>query len=318
MEQLKQILWLPDRIELITEVPEYKIDRALATVFNTMDGKLGYAYRNVKQFTVAHPAMSTWRVDLKHILHKLNTDPTLSKVEIDQLRVERDALKKHIASFISFDATAFKQLRSNYYKLEKALKLLTAEGEITSYTLSPRGRLSINFFTDWTPLKYVVIEQGWTYSVFRDCPEVEITDVTDPNKQVSGVKYADIIERYKDEDKDALLPGTVVAKKYENKGGTGELHPGVLAYNRPACRPVRNDGKGALLVKPPEDRIKEKTIVDDSSIDINQWREQRQLNYIIVMHGAGMYWAFQQQLYNKYNEVNDQLKELERKVNCYV
>lgn len=136
----------------------------------------------------------------------------------------------------SLDLTAYKQHRSNYNKLHKALVLLSREGYITRFVIRIVGKLTVNWWTADMKLTKANVAQrlGDTYnlSVFESpCPrsmkEVALQDRSDRtavkqpwcdgqplhSKHEHGISGEDYVYARKHNLKISRLPKNYVEKR---------------------------------------------------------------------------------------------------------
>jgi hypothetical protein len=151
-----------DKLIVIDHVPDRKMDKARQFVNDCLTAERGFCFRNV-----CHYPLDTGREIRQQIaeLKYERMNPNTIKLRCQKISIKLAELRRREREHYSFDERAYRTLRGNYDKLNRALALLTQEGEVKSYTLRGTGELRINWFTEHEELKLDVIYQGWTWGI---------------------------------------------------------------------------------------------------------------------------------------------------------
>ena len=155
-----KIIWGKTRILQITEVSDKKLREAVNIVELALEGKIGFCYREVQKI----PLHNSEDLTNKIVRRKRAIMSEQSNYVASITREEVKDLKEKLKEYVLFDEVSRKKLFSNYNKLHRALNLLAHCGAIDSFTLSGRGRLTVNWYSDKERTK-VSIEQGLTFSL---------------------------------------------------------------------------------------------------------------------------------------------------------
>jgi hypothetical protein len=172
-----------DKLIVIDHVPDRKMDKARQFVNDCLTAERGFCFRNVYHYPLAE---GNWvrreirllKAERMALNFPIREEPLSGLTSLLDTQEDRDnRLRSHritttLAKYrklerehYSFDERAYRTLRGNYDKLNRALALLTQEGEVKSYTLRGTGELRINWFTEHEELKLDVIYQGWTWGI---------------------------------------------------------------------------------------------------------------------------------------------------------
>ena len=163
-----QCMWGSDRLILIEHTPQRILDRARQFINACLSGKVGFCYSLVKRYP-----LDTGR-ELRQEMERLKKE----RMNAGTIRKRGDVITRKLKDMraqerehYQYDMRAYRTLRSNYDRLKKALTLLYTDGEIDSYTVQTNGRLVVNWFTGWTAIEVIKMENGWTYrSTAQDDP----------------------------------------------------------------------------------------------------------------------------------------------------
>jgi hypothetical protein len=148
---------------IIDHTPDLKVAKAVAFTKAAILGNIGFCYGEVKR--IALFSGTNIRNHIERLERELAEDTTLSDYVIFRLRRLRNHLKEQEREHYLFDERAYRQLRSNFDKLKRALALLVHEGEVESYTVRPNGELRVNWFTESSDTELEIIYQGLTYDL---------------------------------------------------------------------------------------------------------------------------------------------------------
>lgn len=114
-----------DRYIIIEPTPTYKIDNAFSLVRKAIEGRYGFAWRDIYKYKYKHA-----------------DDMVRDRFRTDE---ECEALKN--------------KLQSQHAKLKSALKLLTDEGYVDHYTCLNSGRLEVSFFQEAIRINLTVLDE---------------------------------------------------------------------------------------------------------------------------------------------------------------
>jgi hypothetical protein len=174
-------LWGDTRLILIDHTPDRKIHKAKRFVNDCLTAERGFCYSNVYHYPLAEGnwirrEIKLLKAERMALNFPIREEPLSGLASLLDTQEDKDnRLRSHRITitlakyrklerdYYLFDMAAYRTLRGNYDKLNRALQLLHREGEVESYTVRNNGELRVNWFTEYSDTHLEVIYQGWTY-----------------------------------------------------------------------------------------------------------------------------------------------------------
>jgi len=281
------MFWTGSGFKVIMEPNHNKIAKAIKRVEMAMDGRIGFCYKRVKRYPLHSYGI---RNDIEVLKRERNSCITISD-RVLVITTQLDKLRDKEKQFWLYDQETHDLMYKEYKQLQKDLALLFNEGEIDGYTILPTGRLEVTWFTERSTTELQVIEQGFTYAIFRDEAPKDI-NIIPAARAVPVITVEEIMHRHREN-----LPqiGMANARKqtdlhnhlsnknvgdYTITDGAGQLKkvykerkPGG-DFDNPPPAPFALDPEGF------------KGKIEDTSQDREEWRKKAMLNYIGWMFAA--------------------------------
>jgi hypothetical protein len=136
MPMERRIIEGVDKYIIVEPTPKHKIDNAFKIVYRAIDGKYGFAWRDIYKYKYKHPddrVRDTFRTD-------------------EQCKALQD------------------KLHTQHQKLKSALNLLHHEGYVDSYTCLNSGRLTVSFFEMAVRIELEILDESFLkkLQIFHD------------------------------------------------------------------------------------------------------------------------------------------------------
>jgi len=291
VKQIKRLFWKRDTNEIVTiyEQPHNEIKAAINYVNMAVDGKVGFCYDRVRKYPLSTRILikgsNVIINDYRNEIERLKKEKIAAFTTSDRSRVITTEIAKLKEKEVwLYDQTTYNRMKKEFAGLKKALKLLYDHGEINSYNIMPNGRLTVEWFTERKKhFRYTVIEQGFTYVVFRDeaptdvnvihvhtVPVITVQEIMHRHREklpqigmADAVKQTDLHNHLSHKNAgDYTITDSVgnVVRRYSDRKAGGEYK-----HKAPVIPIYKED-----MLCPP---------IEDTSQDVIQWRYNAMIAY---------------------------------------